>query len=174
MKILTNSAANTDLLVMGMRGETEEYETGFLGSVTEKVVRSVVRPVLLTHLLFREFHRALLAYDGSAAAVNAMRMLARLAVVLEMEVDAVQLVGEGEPTTALKDVELYFKDFRVPLSAHYLVGDSHAAILDHAKEKNCDLLVMGAYDNRLADSLALGTTTEYLIRNSPVPVLVHH
>jgi nucleotide-binding universal stress UspA family protein len=35
-------------------------------------------------------------------------------------------------------------------------------------------MVMGAYDNRLADSLALGTTTEYLMRNSPVPVLVHH
>src|SRR5205814_135485 len=136
----------------------EEYETGFLGSVTEKVVRSVERPVLLTRLLFREFRRALLAYDGSAAAMNAMRMLARLAVVLEMEVDAVQLVGEGEPTTALKDVVLYFKDFPVRLDTHYLIGDSHAAIIEHAKENNCDLLVMGAYDNRVADSLALGTT----------------
>jgi nucleotide-binding universal stress UspA family protein len=174
VKVLTDTAASADLLVMGLRGEDEEYETGFLGSVTEKVVRSVERPVLLTLLLFREFHRALLAYDGSPAALKAMRMLARLAVALEMEVDAVQLVGEGESTTALKDVTLYFKDFPVPLSTHYLVGDSHAAIIEHAKENNCDLLVMGAYDNRLADSLALGTTTEYLMRNSPVPVLVHH
>lgn len=174
VKILTNSAASADLLVMGLRGEDEEYETGFLGSVTEKVVRSVERPVLLTHLLFREFRRALLAYDGSAAALNAMRMLARLAVALMMEVDAVQLVGEGEPTTVLKDVALYFKDLRVPLSTHYLIGDSHAAIIQHAKKIKCDLLVMGAYENRLADSLALGTATEYLMRNSPVPVLVHH
>jgi nucleotide-binding universal stress UspA family protein len=103
-----------------------------------------------------------------------MQMLARLAVALEMEVDAVQLVGEGEPTTALKNVALYFKDFPVPLSTHYLVGDSHAVIIEHAKQNNCDLLAMGAYDNRLADSLALGTTTEYLMRNSPAPVLVHH
>jgi nucleotide-binding universal stress UspA family protein len=174
VKVLTNTAASTDLLVMGLRGEDEEYETGFLGSVTEKVVRSVERPVLLTLLLFREFRRALLAYDGSPAALNAMRMLARLAVALQMEVDAVQLVGEGEPTTALKEVTSYFKDFPVPLSTHYLVGDSHAVIIEHAKQNNCDLLAMGAYDNRLADSLALGTTTEYLIRNSPVPVLVHH
>jgi len=47
-------------------------------------------------------------------------------------------------------------------------------IIEHAKEIGCDLMVMGAYDNRLADSLALGTTTDYLVRNSPVPVLVHH
>jgi nucleotide-binding universal stress UspA family protein len=174
VKVLTNTAASTDLLVMGLRGEDEEYETGFLGSVTEKVVRSVERPVLLTLLLFREFRRALLAYDGSPAALNAMRMLARLAVALQMEVDAVQLVGEGEPTTALKEVTSYFKDFPVPLSTHYLVGDSHAVIIEHAKQNNCDLLAMGAYDNRLADSLALGTTTEYLMRNSLVPVLVHH
>jgi nucleotide-binding universal stress UspA family protein len=59
-------------------------------------------------------------------------------------------------------------------NSHYLLGDSHSLLLDHAKENNCDLLVMGAYDNRLAESLALGSTTEYLMRNSPVPVLVHH
>ena len=159
---------------MGLRGEDEEYESGFLGSVAEKVVRSVERPVLLTHSRFREFRRALLAFDGSAAARRAMQMLARLAVLLKLEVDTVELVGEGDPTTALIEVSHYFKDFPVHLSTHYLLGDSHSLLLDHAKENNCDLLVMGAYNNRLAESLALGSTTEYLMRKSPVPVLVHH
>jgi len=174
VKVLVEGALSSDLLVMGMRGEDEEYETGFLGSVAEKVVRKVERPVLLTHLLFKEFHRALLTYDGSDAARRAMKVLAHLAVALGMEVDAVQMVEEGEPTVALKEVVLYFDKLPVQLSSHYLVGDSHSAIIEHTKERNCDLLAMGAYDNRLAESLALGTTTEYLIHNSPVPVLVHH
>src|SRR6266404_660491 len=174
VKILSTISANTDLLVMGLRGEDEEYESGFLGSVAEKVVRSVERPVLLTHSRFREFRRALLAFDGSAAARRAMQMLVRLAVLLKLEVDAVELVGEGDPTTALIEVSRYFKDFPLHVSTHYLLGDSHSLILDHAKENNCDLLVMGAFDNRLAESLALGSTTEYLMHNSPVPVLVHH
>jgi nucleotide-binding universal stress UspA family protein len=172
--VLVDASAGVDLLVMGIRGEDEEYETGFPGSVTEKVVRKVQRPMLLTHLLFKEFRRALLAYDGSDAARKAMEMLARLAVTLKMDVDAAQLVEEGEDTTVLREVLLYFQQFHVPVSIHYLVGDSHSLIIDHAKENNCDLLAMGAYDNRLADTLALGTTTEYLMRNSPVPVLVHH
>ena len=174
VKIVADASVDADLLVIGARGEDEEFETGFLGSVAEKLVRKVNRPVLLTGLQFREFRRALLAYDGSAAAREAMKMLARLAAALEMDVDAVQMVEEGESTTALKEVVSYFKDYPVRLSTHYLTGDSHAAIIEHAKEIGCDLMVMGAYDNRLADSLALGTTTDYLVRNSPVPVLVHH
>lgn len=174
VKILADASVDADLLVIGARGEDEEFETGFLGSVAEKLVRKVNRPVLLTGLQFREFRRALLAYDGSAAAREAMKMLARLTAALEMDVDAVQMVEEGESTTALKDVVSYFKNYPVRLSTHYLTGDSHAVIIEHAKEIGCDLMVMGAYDNRLADSLALGTTTDYLVRNSPVPVLVHH
>ena len=174
VKIVADASVDADLLVIGARGEDEEFETGFLGSVAEKLVRKVNRPVLLTGLQFREFRRALLAYDGSAAAREAMKMLARLAAALEMDVDAVQMVEEGESTTVLKEVVSYFKNYPVRLSTHYLTGDSHAVIIEHAKEIGCDLMVMGAYDNRLADGLALGTTTDYLVRNSPVPVLVHH
>jgi nucleotide-binding universal stress UspA family protein len=174
VKVVADEAAQTDLLVIGERGEDEEFESGFLGSVSEKLVRKVNRPVLLTGLQFRGFRKALLAYDGSEGARAAMEMLARLAVALGMDVDAVQMVEEGEPTTALNEVLSYFENYQVHPSTHYLRGDSHSLITDHAKEIGCDLIVMGAYDNSVADSMALGTTTDYLIRNSPVPVLVHH
>ena len=174
VSVVADAAAQTDLLVIGERGEDEELETGFLGSVTEKLVRKAERPLLLTGLRVREFRKALLAYDGSEAAQRAMKMLARLAAALRMEVDAVQMVEEGEPTTALDHVVKFFKDVPVHLSTHYLLSDTHAVIIEHAKEINCDLMVMGAYDNWVAESMSLGTTTEYLIRNSPVPVLLHH
>jgi nucleotide-binding universal stress UspA family protein len=174
VKVVYDASAEADLLVIGERGEDEEFETGFLGSVTEKLVRKVNQPVLLTGSQVKEFRCALLAYDGSEAARRAMKTLALLAVALQMEVDAVHMVGEGEPTVLLKEVVSFFGDYPVHLSTHYLVSDSHAVIIDHAKEIGSDLLVIGAYDNRIADSLALGTTTDYLIHNSPVPVLVHH
>jgi len=174
VKAIADESTKADILVIGERGEDEEFETGFIGSVSEKLVRKINRLVLLTGLEVREFRRALLAYDGSEGAREAMKMFAPLATRLGLEVDAVQMVEEGEPTTALREVISYFKEYPVHLSTHYLVGDSHSLIIDHAKESRCDLMVMGAYDNSMADSLALGTTTDYLIRNSPVPVLVHH
>jgi nucleotide-binding universal stress UspA family protein len=174
VKVIADESTKADILVIGERGEDEEFETGFIGSVSEKLVRKINRPVLLTGLEVRDFRRALLAYDGSEGAREATKMLALLATQLGLEVDAVQMIEEGEPTTALREVISYFKDYPVHLSTHYLIGDSHSLIIDHAKETRCDLLVMGAYDNSMADSLALGTTTDYLIRNSPAPVLVHH
>jgi nucleotide-binding universal stress UspA family protein len=174
VKVLAERSAEADLLVMGQHGGDEERETGFLGSVSEKVVRSVKRPVFLAQPPFREFRRALLAYDGSAAARRAMQALACLAVALGMEVDAVELVEENEPTTALIEVPRYFKNYPVHVNTHYLTGDSLSVILDHAREEKCDLLAMGAYADQTAESLSLGSTTEYLMRNSTVPVLVHH
>jgi nucleotide-binding universal stress UspA family protein len=174
VKILAERSAHADLLVMGQHGEDEERETGFLGSVSEKVVRKVERPVLLAQPPFREFRKALPAYDGSAAARRAMQALARLAVVLGMDVDAVELVEWNEPTEALTEVVQYFKDYPVHLNTHYLKGDSLSLILDHAREEKCDLLAMGAYADQTAESLGLGSTTEYLMRNSTVPVLLHH
>jgi nucleotide-binding universal stress UspA family protein len=175
VKILAERSAGADHLVLGQHGEDEERETGFLGSVAEKVVRKVERPVLMAQPPLRELRRALLAYDGSASARRAMRALARLAVALRMEeVDAVELVEWNEPTEALTEVLKYFKDYPVHVSAHYLKGDSLSVILEHAREAKCDLLVMGAYADRTAESLGLGSTTEYLMRNSAVPVLVHH
>jgi nucleotide-binding universal stress UspA family protein len=174
VKILAERAPHADLLVMGKHGEDVDLETGFLGSVAEKVVRKVERPVLMAQPPFREFKRALLAYDGSEAARRAMQALARLAVVLGMDVDAVELVEWNEPTEALTEVLRYFKDYPVHVNTHYLKGDSLSVILDHASEAKCDLLVMGAYADQTAESLGLGSTTEYLMRNSTVPVLVHH
>ena len=174
VKLLGEAALDFDLLMLGRHGEHEEDETGFLGSVAEKILRSVDGPVLLAHKQFTEFRRALLAYDGGWPARRAMHALAPLAVTLKMEVDAVELVGEGDPTTALSEVIHYFKDFPVHLSTHYLVGNSHSLILDHVRETGSDLLVMGAYDDSIGESLALGSTTDYLIHNSPVPTLVHH
>jgi nucleotide-binding universal stress UspA family protein len=103
-----------------------------------------------------------------------MHALARLAVALNLEVDAVELLEENEPQDALLEVSEYFKDFPVRVSTHYLEGDSLNVILKHLKEAKCDFLAMGAYADQTAEKLGLGSTTEYLMRNSPVPVFVHH
>jgi nucleotide-binding universal stress UspA family protein len=175
VKILAERSKSADLLVMGQHGEDEERETGFLGSVAEKVVHKTERPVLLAQPPFRKFRRALLAYDGSAAAGRAMKSLARLAVALNIEeVDAVELVEPNEPLDALREVPRYFKQFPVRVNTHYLTGDSLSVILDYVRDRNCDLMAMGAYADQTAEKLGLGSTTEYLMRESTIPVLVHH
>jgi len=46
------------------------------------------------------------------------------------------------------------------------------AIIDHAKEKGCDLLVMASHGRRGVSALLLGSETQKVLTHSTIPVLV--
>jgi len=46
------------------------------------------------------------------------------------------------------------------------------AILEHAKTKGCDLIVMASHGRRGLSALLLGSETQKVLTHSPVPVLV--
>jgi nucleotide-binding universal stress UspA family protein len=46
------------------------------------------------------------------------------------------------------------------------------AILDHAKNQGCDLIVMASHGRRGLSALLLGSETQKVLTHSPVPVLV--
>jgi len=172
-KNIIDRAVTSDLLVIGQRGETAEDGSDSLGSVTERVTHNIEVPALVCQPPVREFRRALLAYDGSAAAHRAMKALVPLAVALKLDVDVVHLIEPHKDVKSLKQAAEYLSRQAIFYETHYLDGDSHALILEHAKEKGTDLLVMGAFSNRQADSLGLGTTTRSMMSQSSIPILIH-
>ena len=46
------------------------------------------------------------------------------------------------------------------------------AILDHAKQQSCDLIVMASHGRRGVSALLLGSETSRVLTHSPLPVLV--
>lgn len=46
------------------------------------------------------------------------------------------------------------------------------AILDHAKQQGCDLIVMASHGRRGMGALLLGSETQRVLVHSPIPVLV--
>ncbi len=46
------------------------------------------------------------------------------------------------------------------------------AIIDHAKQQNCDLLVMASHGRRGVAALLLGSETQKVLTHSQVPVLI--
>ena len=46
------------------------------------------------------------------------------------------------------------------------------AILEHAKDKACDLIVMASHGRRGLSALLLGSETQKVLTHSPIPVLV--
>ena len=45
-------------------------------------------------------------------------------------------------------------------------------IVETAKKQNCDLIVIGTHGHNIISDILIGSTAKWVIRQSPVPVLV--
>ena len=57
-------------------------------------------------------------------------------------------------------------------TAHLLIGDAAAAIVNFAKEKGCSMIVMGAHGFGHVVGLFMGSVTVKVVQLSTVPVLL--
>jgi nucleotide-binding universal stress UspA family protein len=137
------------------------------------------------------FERILLAVDGSEHALHATRKAAELArltkpvefrivvaydpIPLYLGEPNMQLVitnrkGEAEEVlnAAMKEVGT------VPCEIHteLLEGDPASAILEVAKVRNSDVIVMGSRGLGRLAGLLLGSTSQKVVSHAPCPVLI--
>ncbi len=56
---------NSDLIVLGKRGEAADFASGHLGANVDRIVRSSHKHCLVTPREFKPIERLLIAYDGS-------------------------------------------------------------------------------------------------------------
>ena len=92
-----------------------------------------------------------------------------------------QLIGKRRDHVALKEVlEAFSEESKADGEAEATVTDEvliksgtpAEVIVDTAQELDCDLIVMGTRGHSaLADAL-IGSTAKWVVRNSPIPVLV--
>ena len=137
------------------------------------------------------FERILLAVDGSEHALHATRKAAELArlmkpiefrivvaydpIPLYLGEPNMQLVitnrkGEAEEVLAAAVKEVG----KVPCEIHteILEGDPASAILEIAKVRNSDIIVMGSRGLGRLAGLLLGSTSQKVVSHAPCPVLI--
>ncbi len=84
------------LIVVGKRGEGADFARMHLGSNLERLVRAARRPVLVASRAFKPIRRALIAYDGGAAAQKAVDHIARSPLFSDVETHLVTVGAETE------------------------------------------------------------------------------
>lgn len=138
--------------------------------------------------------KILLPVDGSANAARAVRHIVDhqdwYRSALELHLLNVQLpIASGVIKTFIKKSQLneYYRDeglaavkeTRAHLDAagmgyqhHIGVGEPAATILDYAREKQCDLIVMGSHGRGAFAGALLGSVAAKVVHAAPVPVLL--
>jgi nucleotide-binding universal stress UspA family protein len=171
---ICDHARTADLVVVGHRGVNEQFSTGLLGATTESVARKSPKPVLVSPMQFQEIRRPLLAYDGSQRASAAMHAAAELVSALGIPLTVVHVAREGATADGrvLEEARRYLQAYGLELNCVAISGPPHQRIVDMLRDRGYDLLFIGAYGHSKIIEMVLGSTTEYVLRNSPCPVFL--
>ena len=170
---ICDQARTADLVVIGHRGVNEQFSTGLLGSTTESVARKSPKPVFVSPIAFRPITSPLLAYDGSARASAAMHAAAELASTLGLPLTVLHVSREGaNGEKVLEEARRYLQSYGLALTCELATGHANERIIEAIRDRNHDLLFIGAYGHSRIIEMVLGSTTEYVLRNSPCPVFL--
>ncbi len=117
--------------------------------------------------------RALLAYDGSPKADEALFIAAYLASRWQISLTVVSAGKDSIPQTALEQAKTYLTSHGVDNAAYV----SHQkpvveSIVATAEAHNSNMLIMGGFSFRPVLSLVLGSTVDQIIREFRHPILI--
>ncbi|ELY52514.1 universal stress protein [Natronolimnohabitans innermongolicus] len=122
------------------------------------------------------FDRILVPTDGSGPANAALEYAGEIAAV---EATTVHVLHVRDPDADPADVEALLEDSREwasetdgPIVDSVETGEPRDAILEAAAEHDVDAIVMGTRGRQGVGRLILGSVTESIVRDAPVPVLV--
>ena len=162
-----------DLVVLGHRGVNEEFSTGLLGSTSESVTRRCPRPVFVTTQKFKAIENPLLAYDGSQRSSSAMESAAEFCNQLHLPLTVLYVPKEeGMAEKVFQEAKSYLESYDLDVRYEVAKGFPEQRIVEYLRNFTYDLLFIGAYGHRRIIELVLGSTTEYVLRNSPGPVFL--
>ncbi len=171
---LQASQADMRLLIMGRQGEAHDRATTAVGSHLENVTRTLQQPILVALDGFTAPKRFMLAYDGSATANKALQMVAQSPLLKGVPchlVMAGKRVQRQREQLANAETMLRGNGFEVT-TATLEQDEVRPALLSYVEKNGIELMVMGAWGHSRIRQLLVGSMTNWMLHNSPVPLLL--
>ena len=167
----------------------------FLGSVTERVLRTLDRPVLAVkedpETAAKPIAKILLAVDFSPHSDRAVETAAGLAARLSAFVDVIHAFDfspdynpyvssfgvelerkiEADVSERLEGIRKQLEKRQIRVNTHFRRGHPDAVIADVAKQIGCQLIVMGTRGLSGLSHVPFGSVAERTLRTAPCSVL---
>ena len=164
---------DSDLIVVGKRGEGADFAKLHLGSNLERIVRASRKPIMVSSRAFKHVRNFMIAFDGgtsSQKAVNHIRM-SRLFSGLECHL-LMAGADADENRKRLQEATDALQRAGYEVRKNLIEGQADSTIASYVDAHRIDLLVMGAYGHSRLRNLIIGSTTTEMIRTCKIPVVL--
>lgn len=172
---ITERAAWNDLVVINLVHPISPLPLEKLGSGIRKLILRCPQPILIVPHRISPLTRALLAFDGSPKAKEALYVAAYLAGQWQMDL-VVATISEKNPPMETVDAVSHAQSY---LDAHgiqatYAQCDGPVApnLLVMAEETRSDLILMGGYSTSPLFNLLTDDVVDQILRGSGRPILL--
>lgn len=162
----------TDLVIL----KISHPPSGGLSALTSPfrtIITNSSRPMLAVPQKASEFKRAVLAFDGSLLAKEALFVAAYLAEIWKTELVIFTTTQGGKVSPDTQDyVRRYLEVHEV--GAEYVLqdGDPAEGLLRCVEAQRADLVLMGGYSGSALRGVVIGSSLDHMLRESPVPVFI--
>lgn len=171
-KKICERATMTDLIVLKIL-HPPMGGLSSLRSPFRNIIVNSSRPVLGVPTTATQFQRALLAYDGSERAKEALFVATYLAEMWKTQLIIFTAIDGTKVKADSQDYVRRYLDIH-EVEAEYIVSQQGA--MDHlkktAEEHNADLVLMGTHGGTVLRQVLIGNALDYMLRESNIPVFI--
>jgi nucleotide-binding universal stress UspA family protein len=171
--IICERARWTDLVIMNLSYPPNASWIGRMSSGIRSLVQRCPRPILFTPQVSKPMEYALLAYDGSLKAQEALFIATYMAGKWHIPLHVIT-VGE---TSFISDLQADARKYleACDIQAEYIAVDGQETadvILDYVEKLNIDLLLLGGYGHNPILEVVQGSGVDEILRQSKIPLLI--
>ena len=172
-QIICEHARWNDLVVMNLTYPPKSSMRARLSSGIRNLVQRCPRPILFTPQVAKSLQHALLAYDGSLKAQEALFIATYLAGRWKIPLGVISIGDENIIKDIQGDARKYLEDHDV--DAEYIIFDENnhsELIFKYVDQLNIDLLLLGGYSLNPILEIIQGGDVDQILRQTNIPILI--
>ena len=170
-------AAYSDLIMLALNRPPGLSILERLASGVQTILKRTPRPIMVVPTMASPLRHALLAYDGSPKAEEALFVATYLASRWQTQLSVVTVSSDGNgKLDAAKRIQSRAKTYLglAGVEADYLlpVGPAAQTLLETAESQTVDFMIMGGFGMSSMKSLVLGSTLNRVLLEYKQPILI--
>jgi nucleotide-binding universal stress UspA family protein len=171
--LICDRARWNDIVVVNLAYPPSAAPVARLRNGFRALVQRCPRPILAVPQVVSPLSRALLAYDGSPKAQEALYVATYLLLQWQIPLTVIAVVeGEHGPDSPLDHARQYIEAHGATASYVEEQGQVADVILRAAATHSSDLLLMGGYGFNPLLEAVIGSTVDQVLREAKQPVLI--